>query len=63
MFWKWSEKRVCWQECDWKARSGNVSCVAFSPDQKSVVTGSCDGLVQIWDFQTGVQVSSFAGVR
>ena len=43
--------------------SGAVLTVAFSPNGKRVVSGSCDRLVKIWNAETGAEVSSFVGVR
>ena len=36
--------------------SGSVLTVAFSPDNKRVVSGSDDKLVKIWDANTGAEV-------
>ena len=53
---KWSEMRVGgWQVCTLPA---GMRSVAFSPDGKRVVTGSLANLVQIWNAETGVEVSS-----
>ena len=41
----------------------DVNSVAFSPNGNRVVSGSDDKLVKIWDTETGVEVSSFVGVR
>ena len=43
--------------------SDNVWSVAFSPSGNRIVSGSDDNLVKIWDTETGVEVSSFVGVR
>ena len=43
--------------------SGSVLTVAFSPDNKRVVSGSDDKLVKLWNAETGAEVSSFVGVR
>ena len=43
--------------------SGKVYSVAFSPDGQSIVSGSKDKLVKIWDVETGAVVSSCAGVH
>ena len=42
--------------------SGAVYSVDFSPDSKSIVAGSEDNLVKIWDAEPGAEVSSFVGV-
>ena len=31
------------------AHSGTVSSVAFSPDGKTIVSGSCDKTLKVWD--------------
>ena len=31
--------------------------VAYSPDGKHIVSGSCDNTVKVWDSQTGKEVS------
>jgi WD40 repeat protein/energy-coupling factor transporter ATP-binding protein EcfA2 len=36
-----------------KGHSGNVSCVAISPDGRTIATGSEDHLVKLWDANTG----------
>jgi len=54
---------VCWQVCTLKGHPHYVYTVAFSPDGKRVVSGSCDRLVKIWDAATGSEVGSFVGVR
>ena len=38
-------------------------CIAFSRDGKRVVSGSDDGLVKIWNTETGAEVRCFVGVR
>jgi WD40 repeat protein/tetratricopeptide (TPR) repeat protein len=35
-----------------------ISSVAFSPDGKRIITGGMDGLVKVWDAQTGKQLRS-----
>lgn len=41
--------------------SGPVLCVAFSPDGSEVATGDPDGLVRIWDVETGLEVHNLSG--
>ena len=43
--------------------SGVVWSVDFSPNGKHFVSGSSDKLAQIWDTDTGAEVSSFVGLR
>ena len=49
--------------CPASGHTATVYTVAFSPDGKSIVSGSEDALVKIWDVATGAEVSSFAGLR
>ena len=37
---------------------GQVLVVAFSPDSKSVLTGSTDGTTRIWDTATGQTIGA-----
>jgi WD40 repeat protein len=50
-------------ECPVSGHTATVYAVALSPDGKSIVSGSEDTFVKIWDVETGSEVSSFAGVR
>ena len=50
-------------ECSVQGHSGGVNAVAFSADGKRIVSGSTDGLVKIWNAETGAEVCSFVGVR
>ena len=53
-----------WQVRTLAGHSGSVLTVAFSPDNKRVVSGSDDKLVKIWDANTGAEVCelmSFSG--
>jgi WD40 repeat protein len=46
---------------EWLSHGGAVLCAAFSPDGSSLVTGGGDGLVKIWETQTGTLKSTLAG--
>ncbi len=41
--------------------TGNVSCVAFSPDGTRFGTGSSDGIAKVWDARTGTPLLDFKG--
>ena len=43
--------------------SSDVTSLVFSPHGNRIASGSHDGLVKIWDTETGAEVSSFVGVR
>jgi len=38
-----------------------LTCLAFSPDGKLLVTGSADGKVILWDVQTGAMLNTLIG--
>ena len=59
----WTEARFRWQVCTLTGHSGAVYSVNFSPDGKSIVTGSEDDLVKIWDAEPGAEVSSSVRAR
>jgi len=61
-FKKWSE-RVFWQVFTMAGHLQVVFSVDFSPDGKHVASGGMDNLVKIWNAETGVEVSSFVGLR
>jgi len=44
-----------------KGHSSLVRSVAFSPDDKQVVSGSGDGTVRLWDAVTGALLQTFEG--
>src|ERR1051326_3653285 len=41
--------------------SSSVNAVAFSPDRKTLASGSDDGTILLWDLETGSQLRAFAG--
>ncbi|MBN2392955.1 MAG: hypothetical protein JXR84_19650 [Anaerolineae bacterium] len=43
------------------SHSGYVWSVAYSPDGKQIVSGSADGMVRVWNAETGVKVRQLAG--
>ena len=55
--------RLDLRECPVTGHAADVRSVAFSPDGKSVVSGSGDTLVKIWNAATGAEVTSSVGVR
>jgi len=44
------------QECTLTGHSSQVTSVAYSPDGKHIVSGSCDRTVKIWDAHSGKKV-------
>ena len=49
--------------CTLTHHSRVVNSVDFSPDGNSIVSGSVDYLVKIWNAEPGAEVSCFVGVR
>ena len=47
--------------CVWSR--GSSLNVAFSADGKRIVSGTFDGRLQIWDAETGAEVSELVRVR
>jgi guanine nucleotide-binding protein G(I)/G(S)/G(T) subunit beta-1 len=41
--------------------TGDVMCVAVSPDQNTFVSGACDSHAKIWDIRSGKCVQTFQG--
>ncbi|KAJ1493556.1 quinon protein alcohol dehydrogenase-like superfamily [Baffinella frigidus] len=54
-------KLVKHRQCPLKGHSGEVHCVAFSPDGKRVVSASNDFRVKIWNVETGAEVCTLTG--
>ncbi|KAG4427607.1 hypothetical protein IFR05_016910, partial [Cadophora sp. M221] len=44
-----------------EGHTGSVSSVAFSPDDKQVVSGSHDGTIRLWDAATGEPLQTLEG--
>jgi len=47
--------------CPIDGHSKKVTCLAFSPDGKRIVSGSDDNLLKLWDAATGAEVCSHGG--
>ena len=39
----------------------NISCLSFSPDGKTIASGSDDGQMRLWDVDTGKHITTFTG--
>jgi energy-coupling factor transporter ATP-binding protein EcfA2 len=58
-FWLW---RVCHNEkAELKGHVAGVSSVAFSPDGKTLASGSDDSTVKLWDTRTGRELAPLKG--
>jgi WD40 repeat protein len=61
--WEWHHlKRMCHGELfGFRAHSGNIASVAFSPDGRLIATGAYDPVVRIWDAETGRAIRALGG--
>jgi len=46
---------------EFKGHGGLVFAVAFSPDGKTLATGSFDNTVKLWDFASGKELRTLKG--
>jgi serine/threonine protein kinase len=46
----------------WKGHDSEVTCAAVTPDGKTLVSGSLDGMVKVWDVAAGRQRKGYAGL-
>src|SRR5438552_12387113 len=44
-----------------KGHKGNITVIAFSPDNKKVATGGSDGTGKLWDLETGKELVTLTG--
>jgi WD40 repeat protein len=45
----------------WQGHTAPVNCLALSPDGRTVVSGSYDNTVRLWDVVTGMEIKQFRG--
>ncbi|KAG2078506.1 WD40 repeat-like protein [Suillus decipiens] len=46
---------------EWEDKDGGITAMASSPDGKTVTTGSSDGVVKLWNVNTGKVIKTLAG--
>ncbi|MBE9263766.1 hypothetical protein IQ224_16910 [Microcystis sp. LEGE 00066] len=44
-----------------EGHNGNVNSVSFSPDGKTLATGSSDNTIKLWDVETGKEIRTLSG--
>ncbi len=61
--WEWHYlKRLCHCELlTYRGHKQSVTCLAYTPDGKHIVSGSSDRTAQLWDPQTGQTTHTFTG--
>jgi WD40 repeat protein len=57
MFQKTARVREAWtSRLVFETSPSDLTSVAFSPDSRQIATGGSDGLVQVWDIESGQRV-------
>ena len=46
-----------------EGHQGGVDCVAFSPDRQTLVSGSKDGTIRVWDLKTGEETRNWPTIK
>ncbi len=59
--WKWLDARSDSSLAVLRGHQGTVSCAAFSPDGRRVVTASWDGTARVWDAVSGEAIAVLPG--
>src|SRR5262249_53568405 len=63
--WSAEESLTCWSLPDfkvrWSCKEKDVICADFSPDGKTVVTGTQESLIKLWDAETGKPLRTLQG--
>ncbi|MFM6265641.1 MAG: WD40 repeat domain-containing protein, partial [Dolichospermum sp.] len=49
------------EKLTFKAHSDSVTAIAFTPDGKTVISGSRDNTIKAWDLKTGEVKLTFEG--